>query len=63
MSEKRYLPKLGLLGAARLEIADSLGLRLDLQPIAWADWPLWPMDCSDGTGGKALRMRRTWPPS
>ena len=21
-------------------IADSLGLRLDLQPIAWADWPL-----------------------
>jgi len=23
-----------------LLVADSLGLRLDLQPIAWADWPL-----------------------
>jgi polar amino acid transport system substrate-binding protein len=23
-----------------LLIADSLGLRLDLQPVAWADWPL-----------------------
>jgi polar amino acid transport system substrate-binding protein len=25
---------------SRLLIADTLGLKLDLQPIAWADWPL-----------------------